>query len=178
MARAGDVIEDPVTKQRIRFLKTREDTGGELLQMDFVMWPGGFVPTLHIHPNQEERFVILAGRPHFTMNGSESDAEAGDTVNVPPRTPHVFRNPTNEDVHITIEFRPALQTEEMFEVLYAMGRNGKLAKNGLPRNPIVAAMFARDFRNETQAAGALLRFAAALSTPLAALGRLLGTKLT
>ncbi len=177
MARAGEVIEDPVTKQRITFLQTREDTGGELLQMDFFMWPGGFVPTLHIHPNQEERFIILAGRPRFTMNGAESDAEAGETVSVPPRTPHVFRNPTDEDVHITIEFRPALRTEEMFEVLYALGRNGKLAGNGLPRNPIVAAMFAREFRSETQAAGAFLRLAAALGTPLAALGRLLGMKL-
>ncbi len=177
MARTGEVISDPVTKQRITFLQTREDTGGEFLQMDFVMWPGGFVPTLHVHPSQEERFIIHSGTPHFTVSGKESDGSPGETISVPPGVPHVFKNPTAEDAHLTIELRPALRSEEMFEVLYGLGRDGKLARNGLPRNPIVAAMFAREFRSETQAAGAFLRFAAALSAPVAALGKLLGVKL-
>ena len=177
MARAGDLIEDPVTSQRIMFLKTREDTRGELLQMDFVMWPGGFVPTLHVHPSQEERFIIHSGRPRFSVAGKETDGAPGETISVPPGVPHVFKNPTQDDVHLTIEFRPALRTEELFEVLYAMGRDGKLARNGLPRNPIVAAMFAREFRNETQAAGAFLRFASMLGAPVAALGKLLGMRL-
>jgi quercetin dioxygenase-like cupin family protein len=177
MVRAGDVIQDPVTKQRIMFLKTREGTGGELLQMDFVMWPGGFVPTLHTHPSQEETFIVHSGKPHFTVEGKESDGQPGQTIAVPPGVPHVFDNPTDEDVHLTIELRPALRSEEMFEVLYAMGREGKLARNGLPRNPIRAAMFAREFQSETQPAGALLRFAAMLSAPVAAVGRLFGMEL-
>jgi mannose-6-phosphate isomerase-like protein (cupin superfamily) len=177
MARAGDLIEDPVTKQRIRFVKTRADTGGELLQLDFEMFPGGFVPTLHIHPGQEERFIVHSGAPRFTVAGKESDAGPGQTVSVPPGVPHVFRNPTEDDVRIIIEFRPALRTEEMFEVLYALGRNGKLTRNGLPRNPIVAAMFAREFSNETRAASSVLRIATALAAPVAPLGRLFGLEL-
>src|ERR671918_500973 len=104
MARTGEVIEDPVTKQRITFLKTREDTGGELLQMDFVMWPGGFVPTLHLHPSQEETFIVHSGKPRFTVAGNVSDVGPGQTITVAPGVAHVFKNPTDSDVHLTIEF--------------------------------------------------------------------------
>jgi len=38
MARSGDVVENPVTRERIVWRKVARDTGGELLQAD-LSWP-------------------------------------------------------------------------------------------------------------------------------------------
>ena len=50
MARAGDVIEHPVTGERITFLQTAESTNGELLRLELAVGPRGFVAAPHIHP--------------------------------------------------------------------------------------------------------------------------------
>jgi hypothetical protein len=54
--------------------------------------PGGVI-TEHIHPRQEERFTILAGEAHFTLNGEQRIAGAGETIIVPAGVPHSEGNP-------------------------------------------------------------------------------------
>ena len=43
MIKSGDVLEHPVTREKIVFRKTARDTGGELLQADMYLQPGAFV---------------------------------------------------------------------------------------------------------------------------------------
>ena len=71
MARAGDVIDHPVTGEQIVFRKTARDTGGKELAMEFRVRPGGFVAGAHVHPEQEERFEILEGTVRFRIDGRE-----------------------------------------------------------------------------------------------------------
>jgi hypothetical protein len=61
MARSGDVLENPVTRERMVCREVARDTGGELLQADLSVGPGGFVAAEHIHAKQEDRFEVLAG---------------------------------------------------------------------------------------------------------------------
>lgn len=61
MAKFGEVIDNPVTKERIIFRKAAQDTNGELLQFDDIMQVGGLGPPEHIHPHQEERFEVVSG---------------------------------------------------------------------------------------------------------------------
>ena len=61
MARMGDVIEHPVSGETMVFLWTGEDTDGELLQIDLFVREGGAVSVEHIHPEQEERFIVKRG---------------------------------------------------------------------------------------------------------------------
>ena len=42
MARRGEVLESPINGQRAIFRETVEDTGGELLSLDFFVAPAGF----------------------------------------------------------------------------------------------------------------------------------------
>ena len=44
MAKQGDVIENPVTGERIVFRQTSADTNGELLQFELYLKPHGFAP--------------------------------------------------------------------------------------------------------------------------------------
>ena len=46
---------------------------------------------LHKHP-YEEVFIILEGRPLFTVGGETLEGQAGQIVIVPPETPHKFAN--------------------------------------------------------------------------------------
>lgn len=62
MIRSGQTIENPLTGERVLVRKTAADTGGELVVIEVEVEPGGFVAAAHVHPGQEERFALLAGR--------------------------------------------------------------------------------------------------------------------
>ena len=53
MAYKGKFISNPVTGQSIRFLQTREDTAGDLLEMEASFQPNSVEPIPHYHPKQE-----------------------------------------------------------------------------------------------------------------------------
>ncbi|MDQ3987417.1 MAG: hypothetical protein M3280_13085 [Actinomycetota bacterium] len=63
MIRAGETIENPVTGERVTFLKTSAETDGEMVLTETTVAPGGFVAAEHIHPHQSERFEILQFDP-------------------------------------------------------------------------------------------------------------------
>jgi quercetin dioxygenase-like cupin family protein len=147
VARAGETVENPVTRERLTFIRTAADTGGEVLEFDLVLAPGGFVPAMHVHPSQEERFEVLAGSPRFRVGAAERTASVGETLNVPPGTPHRFWNPGSTDAHLRIELRPALRMEEVLEETATLARNGKLNRKGLP-NPIYGAVLAHEYAAE------------------------------
>jgi quercetin dioxygenase-like cupin family protein len=44
----------------------------------------------HIHNNTEEAFLVLDGRFTFTVEQNDVEVAAGDFLNVPRGTPHVF----------------------------------------------------------------------------------------
>ena len=55
MAREGDVLENPTTGDRLVFLRTAAETGGELLEYELEFVPRGFAARDHLHPLQSER---------------------------------------------------------------------------------------------------------------------------
>jgi mannose-6-phosphate isomerase-like protein (cupin superfamily) len=176
MAKAGDTIESPPTGARIRFLKTARDTNGQLLQIDDVMKGGGRVAIEHVHPYIEERFEILSGTARFSMRGQQRDVGCGETVVVPAGTPHVWGNPNDEEVHLLIEFRPALRMEEWFETFFGLQKDGKINPNsGLP-NPLQWALISREYEDELYLASPPLLVQRVRFGLLALVGKLLGYK--
>jgi quercetin dioxygenase-like cupin family protein len=181
VARAGETIENPVTRERVVFLATAEETSGALLRVEHVFAPGGFVPAAHVHPRQVERFEVLSGSPRFRIGNDERTAGSGDVVEVASGTPHTWWNAGDDETRVVIEFRPALRTEEIFEILFGLGREGRLNKRGVP-NPFLGSLLAREFEDEARVAPSkeilltrlpppLIRLLIAILAPL---GRLLG----
>lgn len=174
MAAAGETIEHPVTGERIVWLKTARETDGSLLQADFFMRPEGFVAAEHVHPNQEERFEVVAGSVRFRAGGQERDAGVGETIVVPPGQPHVWWNPGREEARVLVEVRPAMRTEDFFETFFQLAQAGKVSpKSGLP-NPLQLAVLAREYEEEIYLARPPLLVQRILFAPLAMLGKLLG----
>jgi quercetin dioxygenase-like cupin family protein len=181
MTRTGDTIENPVTRERVTFLRTAADTAGELLEIELAFAPGGFVPSMHLHPRQEERFEVLAGSPRFRIGPSDQIGSPGETVVVAPGMPHRFWNDGPGEARVRIELRPALRMEEVLDENARLGRAGKLNRKGLP-SPLRGALLAREYAAEFAPAPdpeILLtrlppRLLQSLLVPLAALARVLG----
>lgn len=147
MAYTGQVIENPVSGERITFNKTAADTGGELLSITLELSPDGAVPGLHVHPSQEERFEVVSGRMKFRKGIKTVVAEAGDVVTVEPGTAHKFQNIGDEPVIANVEVRPAGRMEELFETAVELAEEGRTNKKGMPK-PLDFAVFTKEFRNE------------------------------
>jgi mannose-6-phosphate isomerase-like protein (cupin superfamily) len=151
MAYTGQIIENPVSGERITFRKTAADTNGELLSFDLELSPDGHVPGMHVHPAQEERFEIVSGKMRFRKGLRTVVAEAGDVVVVPAGTAHKFANAGDETAVVRVEVRPALRMEDLLETAVALAEEGRTTSKGMPK-PLDLALFVREFKREVQAA--------------------------
>jgi quercetin dioxygenase-like cupin family protein len=151
MAYAGQVIENPLSGERITFRKTAADTGGELLEIDLDLSPDGHVPGMHVHPIQEERFEVTKGTMRFRMGRKKVTARPGDVVVVPPGVRHKFVNAADRPAAARVQVRPALRMEQLFETAVALAEDGRTTRKGLPK-PLDLALFVREFDQEVRGA--------------------------
>src|ERR687891_1481850 len=141
MIHAGDMLENPITGERLLFRKTSSDTGVEAVVLEMFVKPDGFVAAAHVHPYQEERFEILDGSVSFMLGGKEFVAGPGEKLTVPTGTPHRFWNAGEVEARFVCEVRPALQFEQLIETMFALASDGKTNSRGLP-NPLRLAVTA------------------------------------
>lgn len=178
MANRGDVIEHPVTGEKITFLRTSEDTGGEYARSELRVEPRGFVAAPHVHPLMEETFEMRAGAFTLMVDGEERRVGAGQVAIVPAGTPHAWWNGGDEEAVAIVEHRPALKAEEFFETMFGLAQDGKVSpKTGLPNLLWLALMTLRYRRDFAHVASPPLPAQLAIFAPLAAVGRLLGYRL-
>lgn len=175
MARTGETIENPVTGERIEFRETPDDPAVDGVVFDYYLAPDGFaVGRLdHVHPEQEERFDVRAGRLGVRIDGDEWTATPGTRFAVLPEAPHTVWNDGDGEMHAVVEIRPALDIDSFFETTYGLARDGKTNGWGLP-GPLQLAVLAHTYRREFSVAAVpepLQRGLAALATPV---GRLAG----
>ena len=98
----------------------------------------------HIHPEMEERFVMLRGKVGFRLAGRVSIAEPGVELMAPPGTPHDWWNAGTEEALVRMEMRPAARFEAMIRNAFGLAQDGKVNKHGMP-NVLQLAVFAREF---------------------------------
>jgi quercetin dioxygenase-like cupin family protein len=152
MAYTGQVIENPVSGERIIFRRTSADTNGELLEFDIELTPDGHVPGMHVHPAQEERFEVLGGSVRFQKGIKRVTATAGDTVVVEPGKAHKFENVGGESATMRVQVRPALEMERLFETAISLAEEGRVTSKGMPK-PLDLALFVREFKDEVRGPG-------------------------
>jgi mannose-6-phosphate isomerase-like protein (cupin superfamily) len=173
MIRAGDIIENPVTGERIVFHQTSAETNGEAVVVETFVQPNGFVTAAHVHPMQEERFEIISGRLGLKVGGKEVVADPEETLTIPAGTPHRFWNAGDDEVRFRCTVRPALQFEQLLETMFALAADGKTNRKGMP-NLLRLAVIARAHFNVVRLPfppAFVQRLGLALGAPL---GRLLG----
>jgi mannose-6-phosphate isomerase-like protein (cupin superfamily) len=132
MSQTGEMIENPVTHDRVIFRTTAQDTNGALLAFDDFLLAGYVSPPEHVHPRQQEHFEVISGSLGVRMGGHEHVLQMGETIAVPPGTPHTIWSAGEGETHVRVEFQPALQTDTFFETMFALARDGKTDKQGKP----------------------------------------------
>lgn len=146
MSKAGDVLENPVTGERLVARVGTEDSGDGRLEADLYVKPGGALVGEHVHPEIEESFTVVRGRIGFRIDGRESIAEPNQYLHVPAGVAHDWWNAGEEGAHVIAEARgPGVERlEEIIKNLYGLAQDGKTNSKGMP-NLLQGAILAREF---------------------------------
>jgi quercetin dioxygenase-like cupin family protein len=137
------------TGEWIQFTTTASDSDGQLVRFSWRSVPGGVV-TEHIHPHQEERFIITAGEATFTLGGKVLTAATGDTIVVPAGVRHSEGNRGPTAIEAVVELRPALHSKEFHEAVAGLVADGRTTPRGAPRNPLRLGATFWHFRRESR----------------------------
>ena len=148
MISQGFETTDPITKTRLVVVKAAQDTGGRGWVTE-VHCPEGAAPwgPAHVHRTWTETFDILQGTASCRLGTTVHTLKTGERIVMPPGVPHVHPWNTGSGVMVfrhTNEFG-ASTPEAVHDVLGAfatingLAREGRIGKNGVPKNPLQAA---------------------------------------
>lgn len=124
----GDVINDPVHGETVRFLQIGSDSVPT--RIEFTAEPNASGPPAHVHPKSHERFEVLSGAVMLRSGRDEWVVEAGEEVSVPPGTSHTWHNHTDRPAVVTVEMDPGFTFAEFLDEWYELARQGRLNSKG------------------------------------------------
>jgi quercetin dioxygenase-like cupin family protein len=133
-------IVNPVQGDAVTYLETSKESGGVRSLGELEVAPGGKV-TPHYHRSYTERFKVLSGRLTVMIDGEDRILGPGEEATVPIGTLHAWSNTSGETAVAEVELRPGQPGFELsLQVAYGLARDGKVLKNGMPRNPLHTAL--------------------------------------
>jgi quercetin dioxygenase-like cupin family protein/uncharacterized protein YndB with AHSA1/START domain len=171
MSQARKVLDMPQLGTRVEFLRTADQTGGELLEMEVTGQPRGFLSQRHLHPTQTERLEMVSGAMKVSINRQQHVLREGESIEVPPGAPHTQTPIGDGPGRIRIQVRPAGQTQEFLEHLAELCRTGKLGRRGFPQ-PLAGAELILGYADAGHASGPPLRLQQAIARMILRVARL------
>src|SRR5918996_4902039 len=82
MAKRGDRFDMPDGSAYI-VRRPAAETGGDYVEMEFVLPPGCVSPPPHVHPRQVEEYEVLEGSLDVTVDGRWQTLRPGKSASVP-----------------------------------------------------------------------------------------------
>lgn len=144
---ASDVVENPLSGERIAILRTDDGPAGNALVWELVLAPGGRVPSSHTHPSQQESFAVLEGELTFRLGWRRLRVRPQESVTVPPGRVHHFANRGPIPARVRVETAPALQMEALLRTAAALAQDQHTEGRRLPRL-VDLALFMSEFEAE------------------------------
>jgi mannose-6-phosphate isomerase-like protein (cupin superfamily) len=140
MGNAGDdrVLDFGAVGMWWQITRSTADTNGELFEAINVLAPTFAGPPLHVHPTAEESYAVVSGTLDVRVGAQWRKLSAGESVTVPPGTPHTLRNASGAEVRLINVHRPALGFERFFRRLHALASSGRI--NLPPKGPRSAVL--------------------------------------
>jgi len=162
--------------ERMVFIQSGDDTGGTALVFEHFIDAGKGFSNPHLHATQTEQYTVISGQATYQINGVEKTATVGETVVIPPNTPHI--NPWNkgtEPLHLRRMTTPEGGAMLYFVTLFVLVNEGKRIDPSIQEmSAIQLAVVASHIPDKTYVAF-LPIWAQKIGLPLlAALGWLLG----
>lgn len=121
MPEPGQLISNPITGERIVFRRTTAQTGGERLEFDVQLRPGGVIAGFpHRHP-QTEHFHVTSGRLAGWIEGRGAVSyKAGDRFTIQSNLDHLLGNGAVGRTRARVVVRPAGRFDEFFETVFEL----------------------------------------------------------
>ena len=132
MASAGDRFDMPEGSAYIVRAPT-DTTGGEYVEMEFVLPDGCVPPPPHVHPGQVESYEVIEGSFDVMVDGEWQTLGPGESASVPVGTMHTFRNRSGATVRVKNWHRPAKRFEEFIERMHASLEEAGIRRKRDPR---------------------------------------------
>ena len=111
---------DRAVKTEIEWLLDRHDGAANFEMRRFTIRPGGSIPR-HYHPDIEHEQYVLKGRYKVGLGTKVHNVKAGDSIYVPPGTPHWYTNDGKE----TAEFLCIIPRVEKYDSVYVEAKGKK-----------------------------------------------------
>jgi quercetin dioxygenase-like cupin family protein len=153
MATAGEQFKMPDGSTYI-VARTAAQTGGESVEMEFVLPSGCVPPPPHVHPAQVEEYEVLEGALDVVVDGEWRTLGPGQSVSVPVGALHTFRNRSGRMVRVRNWHRPAMRFEDFIESTCHTLRAAGITRSRDPRALLYLSMVMLDFE-DTLAPGRL-----------------------
>jgi mannose-6-phosphate isomerase-like protein (cupin superfamily) len=163
------------------FIFSNKPDEAGIARFDVVLEPGGSGggdALVHVHPVGSETFKVRTGYLAIVMNGQEQMVGAGQSVTVPPGTPHSFKNGGDTPLKFTAEFSPA-QHQRHFYMNFgrlAQYRSEWFSAKGEPNLLLIALTF-NTYRDHLYLAGIPIVLQKILFALLAPVARIRGYRL-
>ena len=175
MARAGQEFANGASGARYVIRQTGAETDGALAALEDHVGPGTDGPIPHVHPDQTERFIVRSGLLGLRVGGRDVVLAPGEELSVGPGIAHKLRNAGDDELHITVEMRPALRFAEFLETAAALTWD---AQGGARRFSLLeGVLLMHEFGAEIRPAFPPLPVQRIAFPLLAALARVLGYRL-
>jgi quercetin dioxygenase-like cupin family protein len=113
--------------------RSTAETGGEYVEMEFVLPTGCVPPPPHVHPHQVEEYEVLEGTFEVVLDGQWRTLGPGETASVPQGALHTFRNRSGATVRVRNWHRPAMRFEEFIEQMSLTLRKAGVSSKRDPR---------------------------------------------
>ena len=180
----GFETTDPITQTRLVVVKGAQETGGRGWVTE-VHCPEKAAPWVapHVHRTWTETFEILQGEAGYRLGTAVQTLRKGETIVMPPGVPHAHPWNTGSGIMIyrhTNDFG-ATTPEAVHDVLGAfatingLAGEGRIGKNGVPKNLLQAAATIRTLTKHGGFDAALpISFQLAFSATLGRLAEALG----
>ena len=81
---------------RLRFLQTKDETGGSLDAFEMTVQPNARMPVAHYHESWDETIIGTMGRMTFRVDGSDIVLTPGQSIFIKRGVVHSFRNDWQE----------------------------------------------------------------------------------
>ena len=151
MAKAGDRFRMPDGSVYV-VNRPAAESGGESVEMEFVLPSGCVPPPLHVHDHQVEEYEVLEGRFEVVVDGEWRALEPGGRAEVPIGVPHTFRNRSGALVRVQNWHRPALGFEDFIERVCTTLRAAGVRRRRDPRVAIYLSTVWMDYPETLRAA--------------------------
>jgi quercetin dioxygenase-like cupin family protein len=109
---------------RLRFLQTKEETGGSLDAFEMIVQPKARVPVPHYHEGWDETIVGMMGVTNWRVDGKDIDLAPGHSIFIRRGAVHGFRNDGDEAASFLCILTPGVIGPGYFREMAALLAGG------------------------------------------------------